>query len=106
MGVLFQCESSSSPSPTFSSDESNNTEQTEQNDYVNPAKHGILQYIPKCFDTLLDVWYAWKITNTGIIGCGHQRSPTRKSNKIIVFEWLFTLLYGLALKVRTHIPNF
>ena len=66
MGVLLLF-TSSFPSPTFSSDESNNTEQTEQNDYVNPAKHGILQYIPKCFDTLLDVWYAWKITNTGII---------------------------------------
>ena len=33
-------------------------------EFVNDAKHNMLQFIPKCFDTLLDVWINWKMVDS------------------------------------------
>ncbi|KAL5265755.1 hypothetical protein ACHWQZ_G006460 [Mnemiopsis leidyi] len=46
------------------SNETANTASDTEYEFVNEAKHHMLQFIPKCFDTLLDVWMNWKMVDS------------------------------------------
>ena len=48
---------------TFSMEESDGVS-NEEYEHVNESKQNMLQYIPKCFDTLLDVWINWKMVDS------------------------------------------